>query len=213
MKRTFILLLAGLIWLNYQAQGQEKPPEKTKTPVKEFKDYKWDASIGVNNWGLGYSNLMLRYAPKLKGAYRFSIENHNSSVGKDHYYADSSGNAVAHRIMKNFQAVTSLGYEFRRNKGRHQIFYGTDLQFSFRTSDDRMRDFYPNRAFAFGIHPFVGIKYRILNRLSVSGETTLLFDYNIEQAFGSSKHVKTSNRSYFSTYYNAIQIINVTYHL
>ncbi|MCF2493596.1 hypothetical protein [Dyadobacter chenhuakuii] len=213
MMRTFILLLAGTLWLSIHVYGQEKPPETTKKASKEFKDYKWDASIGLIGWVGSFGNLMIRYAPKSKGAYRFSLENYDSSSGKDYYYADSAGNAVPYRLMDNFNAAATLGYEFRRNSGKHQLFYGADFQFSYHKSHDQRYDPFPNQTYGFGLNPFAGIKYRIINRLSISAETALIFKYNIEQTLHADKETTRSRTRYFNTYFNAVRIINVTYHL
>ncbi|MCF0050118.1 hypothetical protein LXM25_08630 [Dyadobacter sp. LJ53] len=215
MTRTFILLLAGMLWLNYQVLGQEKPPEKAKQTSKEFKDYKWDASLDMYYIFYGYSTVMIRYAPKLKGAYRLSIGHHTAGFDNDLKYVDSLDdplNDPALRVSsRNYKVVAKVGYEFRKNAGKHQLIYGLDVNIAYDDLKQQNPIYHPERRFAGGLYPFVGLKYRILNRLSISAETTISIHYTKSQSFNEDGSL-TYARRYFGSDFNPLSALNVSYH-
>jgi hypothetical protein len=215
MCRTFILLLAGMLWLSLHVHGQEKPPEKVKQTNKDFKDYKWDVSIGLHGWVGAYSNLMIRYSPKSKGAFRFSLENHDSRITKDWFLTDTLGNSINRPVVKDksFNVVAIVGYEFRRNSGKQQIFYGVDLQPSINNYTDHKQTSYPLRIYGLGLNPFIGIKYRILNRLSISAETSFSVKFEASRAHDlNDKFIRWKSKNIYTSF-NPLRVINISYHL
>ncbi|MCF2500896.1 hypothetical protein [Dyadobacter chenhuakuii] len=215
MMRAFILLLAGTLWLSIHVYGQEKPPETTKKASKEFKDYKWDVNIGLHGWVGAFSNLMIRYSPKQKGAFRFSLENHDSRKTKDWFLTDTLGNPIDRPVVKDesFNVVAIVGYEFRRNSGKQQIFYGVDLQPSINNYTDHKQTSYPLRIYGLGLNPFIGLKYRILNRLSVSAETSFSVKLEASRAHDLNDNFVRWKSKNIYTSFNPLKVINISYHL
>ncbi|MCF2486895.1 hypothetical protein [Dyadobacter sp. CY347] len=215
MIRTFILLLAGTLWLSLHVYGQEKPPEITKKASKEFKDFKWDASIDMYYIFYGYSTVLLRYAPKSKGAYRLSIGHHTAGVQEDYTFVDSAQKPLEDPAIsasnRNYNVVAKVGYEFRKNAGQHQLFYGLDVNIAYDNLKQREPIYHPERRLSGGLYPFVGLKYRILDRLSISAETTIAFNYTNWRTYTEDGYLAHSNK-HFGTHFNPLSALNVSYH-
>jgi len=217
MIRAFFLLLVGTFWFinTVHAQDQQKPPEKAKS-MKSLNDYRWDISLDIYNLFRGYRNVMLRYAPKKNGAYRLSIDHHFTGYADEASYRDSITGIVgnkSHVVYKvwNYYVIAQLGYEFRKNLGRHQLFYGTDIGVDFHYLKAEAPYLYTSRRLDGGLYPFAGLKYRITDRLSISAETSISLIYHGARDYGRDSHpIMTSQR--FSSYFNPLSAINVSYH-
>lgn len=216
MIRTFILLLAGSLWLSYGVQGQDqkKPPETAKSSKVPI-DYKWDASVDMYHIFWGYGIIMLRYAPNKNGAYRFVINNINIGKRKDQQYSDSLGNLNNEPLTiykrKSYDLSVQAGYEFHRTSVRHQIFYGLDMDFYGNFFDEDPASIVQSRIYNFGIIPFAGLKYRIIDRLSVSAELSCSLRYNLVTGFNEHK-IKVHKGQSWDFSFNSLRVINLSYH-
>ncbi len=216
MIRTFILLLAGSLWLSYDVQGQDqkKPPETAKSSKVPI-DYKWDASVDMYHLFRGHSNVMIRYAPRKKGAYRLGIADHLFGRGKDVFYRDSTG--VIHDTvkmvhkMRYYYVVAKVGYEFRKKAGKHQLFYGTDIKFTFHRDRSEPPAFDHPKTFECGLYPFVGFNYRISDRLSVSSEMAVSLSYKRYWSYDPDNRPLTASQS-LNSLFDPLSAINITYH-
>ncbi|WP_439580929.1 hypothetical protein [Dyadobacter bucti] len=217
MIRAFHLMLIGIFWLmnTVCAQDQQKPPEKVKL-IKSINDYKWDVSLDIYSLFRGYRNVLLRYAPEEKGAYRLSIDHHFMGYADEASYRDSTTGVISNKsqvVYKvwNYYVIAQLGYEFRKNLGRHQLFYGADIGADFHYLKAEAPYSYTSRRLDCGISPFAGLKYRITDRLSISAETGISVNYH--RARDDERHphpIITSRR--FSSYFDPLSAINISYH-
>lgn len=216
MIRTFMLLLAGILWLSntVRAQEQQKPHERAKSS-KSLTDYKWDASLDMYHIFWGYGSVMLRYAPNESGAYRFVINNISVGKRKDQQYTDSLGNPDNDPLTiykkESYNVSLQAGYEFRRTSGRHQIFYGFDMDFYGNFFDEHPASIMQSRIYNFGLIPFAGLKYRIADRLSLSAELGCSLRYNLVKGLSEHK-IKVHKGQSWDFSFHSLRLINLSYH-
>ena len=174
MKKTLLLAFLTICWLGADAFGQQttKPPEKA---VNAKMTFKWDVSLNlyplVKTGRLGF---LIRYSPHQKGAFRLSFD--NVEFGKT--MAAQYIGVINGPLLDTIRVTTSkfgygnqrIGYEIQFNSGQHQFYCGMDLGFLFNYERYNPADAYASRMHNWSANPFLGLKYRILDRLSVSTE-------------------------------------------
>lgn len=188
--------------------GQDLKPKGDPSEL-----YKWDASLDVLNLFKGFSGVMIRYSPGYKGAFRFAIGNVSHVKNEHTQYYDTTGTVPQQQLYKRktFNISTLLGYEWRKDYGRHQLFYGTDLGFDYNWAREYVVTLYPAKVYSMSVHPFVGLKYRISNRLSISAEALFTARYSTVKSFGPRKTVKSKGETYGFAF-DPLRLINVSYH-
>ncbi|TLU99084.1 hypothetical protein [Dyadobacter luticola] len=218
MQKLSAFLLAAMYFSVNAAFAQqpiEKPPEKTKFNNKDLTAFKWDASLNVYQlFRSGSGTLMLRYAPHKNGAYRLSLGLLNSGTNKYQVYQDSLGSPstdpyVFRKIGRALEI--QLGYERQKNVGRHQLFFGMDAQAYYSYDHSQPSMILPIRMYVLSAIPFVGIKYRILNRLSVSAETGASFSVRLYRNLDFDKNIIAKQTGYFLSF-ESLRVINLSYH-
>jgi hypothetical protein len=179
------------------------------------KPCKWDVSLDLYQlFYSGSGNVMIRYSPTPKGAFRLSIG--NSSIGnrKNLQYLDSTGARLndPYVLLKTKGSNLSLrsGYEFHKNSGRHQLYYGLDAVFIY-TYFGNFDPVLPASIHNFGLTPFIGVKYQILNRLSLSAELSCSLSYRVLKGFNDEHRVVSKDKSYYANF-EPLRFINISYH-
>jgi hypothetical protein len=142
--------------------------------------YQWDVSLDLYRL-LRFNNpvVMVRYAPNDRGAYRFSI-------------GDDTGGRRFRQFFDNQLAVDektrgfliSSGYEWHKNRNRHQLYYGADLELGHQYVKQKIfvsttGEFAPSSSYQINGYAFVGIKYRITKELSLSMEGAIRPGYSL----------------------------------
>lgn len=158
---------------------------------------------------------MLRYSPNQKGSIRILVGNSSVSVRNAYQYNDSTGKPLASLVKvlksKNGTISTRLGYEFHLNSGRHQIYYGADLSYTYYSYNTKPITVVPYNVTDIALNPFVGVKYRILERLSASVEITGSIYRNVVKTKSLVASTEAKDKSHgFS--FNPLRVINVSYH-
>lgn len=172
-KLLFLMLLFAQI--NTFAQTDKR--------AENFKNvYHWDVSLDMYNLlKSGNPAVLLRWKPqKLRGAFRLGL---GLDTGKTKTEVDTNNSGtLQHLYTQNGQNSYSLrfGYEFQKPSKRFVLFYGPELYYLREKLDI---DYAPNYQGAristpivtnqYNLRGLVGVRYFILDRLSVSSETML----------------------------------------
>ena len=150
-----------------------------------------------------------------KRAYRFVINNISVGKRKDQQYTDSLGNPANDPLTifkkKSCNLSVQAGYEFHRTSGRHQIFYGFDMDFYGNFFDEHPASIMQSRIYNLGLIPFAGLKYRIVDRLSLSAEVGCSLRYNLINGFSENK-IKVHKGQSWDFSFNSLRLINLSYH-
>ncbi|MGV3604696.1 MAG: hypothetical protein ACO1N1_25955 [Dyadobacter fermentans] len=198
--------------LTLQVFGQESKQE-TDVNVK----YRWDVSLDLYQlFYNGGGNVMLRYMPNNKyGAYRFQIgSSHFSNRNSRTPSIDTTTNQPtigAKYQLKGANVDIKIGYEFHKGKGRHQVFFGGDLGYSYDYGNNNYNGIGTYRNNTVALYPFIGVKYRILNRLSLSTEMTVRTLYYVQKQYDSRDNLIADDKM-FAVNFVPLRLINVSYH-
>jgi hypothetical protein len=157
---------------------------------------------------------MLRYAPDSKGAYRFALEGGINRFEAT-FLDDTLYNSTY--IQNGANLGIRTGYEWHKNVNRHQFFYGTDVGFTFRSNraywvDPQGPEFAPSRDYVFAIQPFAGIKYRLLDHLSVSAECSLNLSFLKRNILEADKKTIVNRSKSYSGSFVPLRFLNISYH-
>ncbi|MDO1451705.1 hypothetical protein Q0590_35860 [Rhodocytophaga aerolata] len=180
-KKTWMICL--LLCLGWQLQAQEKEENS-----REVERYTWD--IGTDllfliNKNVVPPSLFVRWNREKDNklsAYRFRLgadfAQHLNPNKIDTSWAGSSFKKTA------FTLFSSVGKEWQKQFNQFQLFYGADvfLQYTYEVYEGAIlfgKDYYPrNRNLITGISPFVGMKFFIHSRISLSAEAHANMAYN-----------------------------------
>ncbi|WP_149241885.1 hypothetical protein [Dyadobacter sp. 32] len=206
--KEIILTLICCFVLGNTVSGQGLKAQKDSLVL-----FKWDVSLDVLNLFKGYRGVMIRYAPGSRGAFRLAISSLSHSTDEHFQYYDTTGTVPQHQLYKRktFNLSTLLGYERRKDYGRHQLFYGMDIGVDYNWAREYIVTLYPAKVYSIGVHPFVGLKYRVSNRLSISAEALFTAQRKIVKNFGPRNIVASKSNSYGFAL-DPLRLINISYH-
>jgi hypothetical protein len=222
-----------------QAQDSTKVSQKiTKQFTKEAEPERMTWEIGTDIYpllstssGRRTSIFVRKNVTKLKGlnevyrAYRFRI-GLNSNI-----HSVDTLNSASNSRIQSFNPFLTLGYEYQQQMGKWQLFYGSDVSFSyFYENYESPRYYYSNvgnvdligveyrkiTSYNLGISPFIGMKYFVHPRFAISLEGSFLISYSSYYKFVrvvTSKVIldNTSNGNSIGTEVNPISVFNLSY--
>jgi hypothetical protein len=131
--------------------------------------------------GIGYKHHFNKGAIRLKASLSIMTRNYENDQ------EDDDDNV----FIGVYNERVAAGYEFHQNWGRTQVFYGIDGVLGFQTSVNKQQIRYTNEygyleesidskyvsaTISYGIQPFLGFRYMISPRFSVSTEYHLLME-------------------------------------
>jgi hypothetical protein len=127
---------------------------------------------------LGYFNLFRFDDPTNIGiGYKFNFNEKAIRISSDFAFKNNDINLLEYEY---FKYNIRMGFEFEENINKFQYFYGSDLLFGHTKHME-----YANNIYAFyvrmknineyGVCPFVGLKFFINKRISISTETNVRF--------------------------------------
>lgn len=175
--KKIILLSVALFMISFNINAQESDNVKVKPNELSFGFYNVFQLTGTNRIGIIYKRSFSKGALRIGSS--FSVSN-STSENEDQYSRDSKSNYFAPR----------LGYEFHQNIKNWLLFYGADLQYSYSYNSqktDYIGNSYMNssestyKSNRIGLRPFVGVKYKINNKFSITTETGILASYNTSE--------------------------------
>jgi hypothetical protein len=105
---------------------------------------------------------------KKNGAFRLALW---GGILKDRSYG-MNPDSLTFRA-NHWHIGTTLGYEWQKNIKKHQLYYGVETFYYYRSdgSGSVVNPYHETRAHLWLMGPFIGVKYRILPQLSFSVET------------------------------------------
>ncbi|RLD63963.1 MAG: hypothetical protein DRJ01_02320 [Bacteroidetes bacterium] len=167
--------------------------------------------------------------------------NYNSDNDEANYSSNSSNSTEYFDTRTKF----CLGYEAHRNLKRTQFYYGIDFSYTYsklsnKSTNVNEQRYYPNvndtvysmitvlytnsiedKMNTYGINPFMGIKYFITPKLSISTETQLVFEVYYEKLTQKNannhpsypyENTTTKNNDGFSSKFGPIGTLSISYH-
>jgi hypothetical protein len=219
MKGTFKIVITILVFLVFCfgsvfGQATSHSTESKKEPNRS--EYKNELNLDLYSLlRSGTTTVMFRYAPHSHGAYRFALGNSSASHRNAYVYSDSSGklNSIPMKTLdsKAVAANARVGYELRKNSGKHQLYYGLDFEFNYYSFYVKPHDILPYRNYGYSLVPFVGVKYRLLGRLSLSVEMNGSVSYRILK-IRTLTGDPAAKDTYFDFAFDPLRAINVSYH-
>jgi hypothetical protein len=164
----------------------------------------------INNFGIGYKCVMGN------GAFR---------IGTSFYYnySDRSDNSYNNyqSTQKSITIFPRIGYEFRQNYNRIIVYYGFDLCGSI---GEYMNKNYYSGTYnskevitnsGIGLSPFIGVKFFINKRISISTETSFNFMYSCEKSKSSTiydTHVNETDTRSIIAKLSPLGIVSINFH-
>ncbi len=137
--------------------------------------------------GIGYKHHFSTGAVRVKGSLSIMTRNFENS-------ADDEDDDV---FLGMYHERFSAGYEFHQNWGRTQIFFGLDGVMGFQTSVNKQKIRYTNEygqlaesldsryitaTISYGVQPFLGFRYMISPKFSLSTEYHLLMEASVSKS-------------------------------
>ncbi len=137
--------------------------------------------------GIGYKHHFSTGAVRVKGSLSIMTRNFENS-------ADDEDDDV---FLGMYHERFSAGYEFHQNWGRTQIFFGLDAVLGFQTSvnkqkirfadengylGEKLDSKYINASISYGVQPFLGFRYMISPKFSLSTEYHLLMEASVSKS-------------------------------
>lgn len=240
MKKYLLIIFCSLFTLYAQAQDSTKTVQKiTKQFTKEAEPERmtWEVGTDVYPWlfngggGRRTSIFVRKNVTKVKGlnevyrAYRFRVGLNSANNSID------TLNSVSNSRIQSFNPFLMLGYEYQQQMGKWQLFYGSDISFSYNHGNyESPRYYYSNSSntdligveyrkstsYNLGLSPFIGMKYFVHPRFVISLESNFLLYYS---SYSQSVKVVTSkvildnasNGNSISTEVNSISVFNLSY--
>jgi hypothetical protein len=98
-----------------------------------------------------------------------------------------------------------VGFQKNRRENHWNIYYGTDLTFSYYKSNA-----VATKTTRYGISPLVGVQYFFNNRISISTEGSLNFNYYKVKTPGSFD--PSANYNYYRIFIGSIGMVLISYH-
>lgn len=208
------LLLIWLIGISNTLYSQESRLAKDSLQI-----FNWEASIDL--YGLirnGEGKVYLKYANRPNSAYRISILGGISNTSAEDKF-DLNGNSQNGKYVERGNSFgLSLGHEWRKNKKKHQLYFGVELDL-YRSQQSHSYPFDwqgpkvgSYQIYRIGILPFVGVKYHLTNRLSISSECSLDFSHAVNKNLRFNSNEVISIGKSTGIYFKPFRLINVSYH-
>ncbi|WP_439556017.1 hypothetical protein [Dyadobacter sp.] len=215
MKKTLFLAVLTFCLLGTDAFGQQatKPPEKAGDAKLPFK---WDLSLNmyplVKTGRLGF---LIRYSPNQKGAFRLSFDNVQFGKTKSAQYIG----VIDGPRLDTIRVTTStfgygtqrIGYEVHFNSDQHQLYCGMDLGFFFYYERHNPGIAHTSRMYKLSANPFVGLKYRVLDRLSLSAELSGQLVYQLSSVIAHNRETMSDNKLWALSIESS-HFFNISYH-
>ncbi|MCE7061345.1 hypothetical protein [Dyadobacter sp. CY343] len=215
MKKTLLLAFLTICWLGADAFSQQttKPPEKA---VDAKLPFKWDVTLKLYPLiATGHMGIMTRYSPNEKGAFRLAFENIEFGKTKSvQYIVVVDGprlDTVRVTTSKFGYGYQRIGYEIHFNSGRHQLYCGMDLGFAFAYDRYNPADARGSRRYDLSANPLVGLKYRVLDRLSLSAELAGSLAYHHRSLIAHNRDIINENMMWTISLDN-FYMFNISYH-
>ena len=215
MKKTLILTFLTICWLGADAFSQQakKPPEKA---VNAKLPFKWDVSL--NLYPLirsGHLGFLIRYSPNQRGAFRLAFDNVQFGKTKSTQYIG----VIDGPRLDTIRVTTStfgygtqrIGYEVHFNSGQHQLYCGMDLGFFFNYERHNPGIAHTSRMYQLSANPFVGLKYRVLDRLSLSAELSGQLLYQLRSVIAHNRETMSDNKLWALSVESS-HFFNISYH-
>lgn len=224
MQRNLILCALFLL-TGWQAQAQ------TEETQREVTRYPWDVStdlLFVIDKNVVPPSVLVRRNTKTKKdrltAYRFRLGG-DYSEHLDPAPVDTGLSATSYRKTALVSFV-SIGREWQKQWNQFQLFYGTDLfvRYDLEVLEYAIingNDYYPKRKnLTVGVSPFIGMKFFIDSRISVSTEAHVDFSRYSEKTIGyvpgpdpNNIDTDTVVNDYFQINFNQpLYVLNLSYH-
>lgn len=163
----------------------------------------------------GHVGFMVRYSPNQKGAFRLAIDNIEfGKIRVTQYTGTIDGPRLDTILIANIKygyGQQRIGYEVHFNSERHQLYSGVDLGFEYNYERHNPGLAYSARKYKFSAHPFVGVKYRLLNRLSLSAELGGALTYKRHSLIAHNRDIVSKDELWAFTM-DSIHLLNISYH-
>ncbi|WP_259016667.1 hypothetical protein [Emticicia fluvialis] len=205
--KFFVSLFACcLLGVNARAQVADNQPKKPLSTISKLIEqpvqrHKWEININLiplfklqwaDDWAYFYLiKLNTTNKANKPGAVRFMATPYY--LGKNQSFYGDSANLFVNPVGSYFRPAVVLGYEWQKIKGRFVFFYGADM--SWRAEISNFHDNKAKRKDENGIDvtgtlrdktiknavtlsPFMGAKYYLNHRFSISLESQLRFLYS-----------------------------------
>lgn len=210
-----VSLITGIFFLACTAGWGQNPLKNSDDFVNK---YKWDVSLDTYRlFRNGGATVFFKYSSNKKGAFRMAIEDGGANrstfetTGLD--TISIKGNIIRHTT--NIGIVT--GYEWRKSIGRHSLYCGGDISFIFRSSRTKyinytIPQFLPSRDYVINLIPFIGLKYQLFDRLSLSSEANINLGYNVRNILTPDRRDIESSAKTLGVGFNPLRLINLSYH-
>jgi len=181
--------------------------------------YKFDLSLDLYNLFVrGNAGVMLRYGQKDVGAFRVRL---SGSTGKTINSGQSvpSAPVVPFLTSKSTQYDASVGYEFHKNRKNFQLFFGPELSIYRLVGKNEYATGYSGPSIGrpdvriLQTGGFIGVKYFILKRLSISSETHLSYKWSTTKVYEidiTEKMIGQGESRYLS--FDQLRFLNVSFH-
>ncbi|NJL13916.1 MAG: hypothetical protein HC913_13535, partial [Microscillaceae bacterium] len=214
---TLLLLYAGI------------PPAKAQSPTPDsLIRYKWEIATDLL-WLIDKNTV-----PRFSVFGRMNITTKNGKhrawrlrLATDFSKVDSSQiNGTVPTDMDRFGIYSQLGYEWQKTEKKFCWFYGTDFLFEYESLKHRAIGVINKTGSNFdiwtmGLTGFLGIKYFIHPRFSISGETNFQFTYNSFKRTGFATGLNSpdftgtqsaENRSEWNFTFQPLYVLNLGFH-
>ncbi|WP_019941465.1 hypothetical protein [Dyadobacter beijingensis] len=213
-RALFISVTAALSSFAVHVSHAQSAMRNTAKTDSMIQAQRWDVSIDLFRLSYGKSqSVMIRYGTWNKGAWRLCLGNGGYSDLKVGSEPDTLGGQtpVPDYRHKGASLDFQLGYEAHKSIKRHQLFFGSDITYQFSFGSYTYPPNGRGSISTIGLGPFVGVKYRILGRLSVSIEAQAHFAYNV-QRFAPNQGTAWDDNRLLSVNFYPVHSINLSYH-
>lgn len=123
---------------------------------------------------------------------------------------------------KTLNMGVALGYEFHVNKGKSQLFYGADLNYTIKKNNNKTENSlnnnsteYTSENIAYGVSPLFGIRYFFTPTISFSTELRFnieSFSVNSSTKYSLSSTENTTSESGMKTFFGPKGFISFNFH-
>ena len=204
MKKIKLFIGLSLIVSFSYSQTDSKEEVFSKHEISVFaENFLVKNQIYYGAYGPYYQNYEVDYS-QIGIGYRFHFK--KSAIRSRVSFGSSNrtqDNGVSNKYTySSLFSDVALGYELHLNKGKSQLFYGADLNFSFSHNKGETnysdRDLqYDNKSLTtgFGISPLIGIKYHFTPTISASTEVRVNVNYFKTENTNSSNQDPEENKT------------------
>ena len=209
-----VLLLA--ILFSGQSLAQEQSESTFQTDLSK---HKWEVGLNVYPLLKGHDiTVMNKYSPNQSRAYRLALSGSIMQEGLKQERDTLNNPLSGWYVDKSSYIGLTAGYEWRKNKGRRQFYFGGDINVTHLKRKYSYPDWWtggefgPYRNYRVAMIPFVGIKHYLTNWLSISAESNLELFLNIQQPLRPGNNEPLSTYRLIGITFTPLRFINLSYH-